>query len=433
SVINTPTTFYQVNRSRLVLAGSVGILLLGVIVVLSLNILRRRRAERALRKAEEHLRSSQKLEAIGLLAGGVAHDFNNVLQVIRGHAEFLHASVGDSPQLQDVEIIQDAAKRATQLTRQLLAFSRKQPLKRERVDPNLLVSEMVNMLRRLLGEHIDVQVMLLEESCRLIADKGQLEQVLLNLVLNARDAMPSGGRIHIKLHTTRINLTDANDQTDLGDGPFLVLTVSDNGCGMSPKVVARLFEPFFTTKDLGKGTGMGLAVAYGIVRQHGGTIRVYSEAERGSVFKVMLPFTGGIADQPPETPAGGLPRGGGTLLLAEDDAQVRGIGVRILNENGFRVLAAADGEEALQIIDRHHAEISLAILDLIMPKRNGREVFDFMQKHHPTIPVLFCSGYGAEMLPPETAPDAGRALINKPYSPRELLDQIHRLQKTTSN
>lgn len=432
SVINTPSTFYQVNRSRLILAGIVGLLLVGAIVILSLNILRRRRAERALRKAEEHLRSSQKLEAIGLLAGGVAHDFNNILQVIRGHAEFLRATVSGTPQLEDVEIIQDAAKRATQLTRQLLAFSRKQPLKRELVDPNALVSEMVSMLRRLLGEHIDVQVMLLEEACMLIADKSQLEQVLLNLVVNARDAMPTGGRIHIKLHTTRINPRDENDQAELGDGPYLILTVSDNGCGMPPKVVARLFEPFFTTKDLGKGTGMGLAVAYGIVRQHGGTIRVYSEVGSGSVFKVMLPISNGIADQPQETSEAVLTKGGGTILLAEDDAQVRGIAVRILNENGFRVLSAVDGEEALRLIDRHHAVISLAVLDLIMPRRNGREVFDYMQKHHPTIPVLFCSGYGAEMLPPESAPDAGRALINKPYSPRELLTQIHRLQKARS-
>ena len=263
----------------------------------------------------------------------------------------------------------------------------------------------------------------------LIADKSQLEQVLLNLVLNARDAMPGGGRIHIKLHTARANLTDENDQTELGDGPYLVLTVSDNGCGMSPKVITRLFEPFFTTKDLGKGTGMGLPVAYGIVRQHGGTIRVYSEVGNGSVFKVMLPITNGIADQPEETSMDALPRGSGTILLAEDDPQVRGIAVRILNENGFRVLAAIDGEEALRSIDRHHAEIDLAVLDLIMPKRNGREVFDYMQRHHPTIPVLFCSGYGADMLPSESAPDASRALINKPYSPHELLTHVHRVQK----
>ena len=430
SVINAPVTFYQVNRSRLIMAGVVVVLLIGVIILLSLNILRRRRAERALHKAEEQLRSSQKLEAIGLLAGGVAHDFNNILQIIQGHAEFLRMEVTPaSSQLENVDVIQSAAKRASQLTRQLLAFSRKQPLEREPIDPNALVAEMVTMLRRVLGEHIEVVVSPLPQPTTLVADKGQLEQVLLNLLLNSRDAMPCGGRIAVELKRTLLHATQHDGDTDLAAGSYLVLTVTDNGCGMPANVLARLFEPFFTTKALGKGTGMGLAVVYGIVRQHGGTVRGESEQGKGSTFTVMLPLTGSETASAPAPVAIEPPAGEGTILLAEDDAQVRGVAERVLGRNGFRVISAVDGHEAQILIEKHHVDIRLAVLDVIMPKRNGREVFEYIQAQHPTIPVLFCSGYGADMLPPESAPEAGRALLSKPYTPHQLLTHVHRLMK----
>ena len=430
-VINQPVTFYQVNRSRIILAAGLLLLLCAIIVVLSINILQRKRAEQALHRAEEQLRAAHKLEAIGLLAGGVAHDFNNILQVIRGHAGFLQESLVLSPsQLEDVEIVQKAAERATQLTRQLLAFSRKQPLNYINVDPNALVADMVKMLGRVLGEHIELKAVPLTKPATIVADQGQIEQVLLNLCVNARDSMPAGGRILIELSRTTLTATSLPDEQGLSPGPYLLIAVSDTGCGMPREVLARIFDPFFTTKGPGKGTGMGLAVVYGIVRQHGGTIHAYSEVGKGSVFKVLLPMTGHAPNPIVPLPKVDRSPKEGTILLAEDDPQVRSIAMKVLTRNGFQVLAAADGEEAIALIAQHHSRINLAILDVIMPKRNGRQVFDYIQAHHPNTPVLFCSGYSAEMLPPESAPDSSRALLNKPYLPDQLLHEVHRLLQT---
>ena len=429
-VINQPITFYQINRSRIILALAVVLLLCAIIAVLSANILMRKRAEQALHRAEEQLRAAHKLEAIGLLAGGVAHDFNNILQVIRGHAGFLQESLVHSPsQLEDVEIVQKAAERASQLTRQLLAFSRKQPLNYVNIDPNALVADMVKMLGRVLGEHIELKAVPLAEPETIVADQGQIEQVLLNLCVNARDSMPAGGRILIQLSQTTVTATNFPDEQGLAPGRYLLIAVSDTGCGMSREVLGRIFDPFFTTKGPGKGTGMGLAVVYGIVRQHGGTIHAYSEVGKGSVFKVLLPMTGRVANPAVSHPTIDRSAKEGTILLAEDDPQVRDIAVKILSRNGFKVLAAADGEEAMTLIAQHHNRLNLAILDVIMPKCNGRQVFDYIQANHPGIPILFCSGYSAEMLPPESAPDSSRALLNKPYLPDQLLNEVHRLLK----
>lgn len=428
AMINAPVTFYQINRSRIILTAAVVVVLCTTIVILSLNILWRRQAERALRRTEEQLRSAQKLEAIGLLAGGVAHDFNNVLQVIQGHAEFLRESVHSSVEArEDLRTIQKAAERASQLTRQLLLFSRRQSLNPAPVEANALVTELVKMLRRLLGEHIEVQIAPLPAPCTLLADKSQLEQVLLNLCVNARDAMPHGGRIRIELQRMDLGEGDARSYPELKPGSHLVLTVSDTGAGMPPEVRERLFEPFFTTKELGKGTGLGLSVVYGIVRQHEGAIRVYSEVGKGSVFKILLPLNDTTLLPASELPGEDVPRGEGFILLAEDDVEVRRTGTRILTDNGFRVLAVADGDEAEAVLARKHASIRLAILDVLMPKRNGRQVFETIHATYPNIRVLFCSGYSAEMLPPEIVPTAGFALINKPYSRRDLLTQVHRL------
>ena len=430
-VINQPVTFYQINRSRIILTVALLLLLSAIIVVLSANILLRKRAERALQQAEEKLRSAHKLEAIGLLAGGVAHDFNNILQVIRGHAGFLEESLGQMPaQRDDVEIIKKAAERATQLTRQLLAFSRKQPLKSEMIDPNALVADMVKMLGRVLGEHIELKAVPLAEPDTIVADRSQLEQVLLNLCVNARDAMPEGGRILIELNRTNLTEASMRNEQGLTAGPHLLITVSDTGCGMPREVLDRIFDPFFTTKDPGKGTGMGLSVVYGIVRQHGGTVHAYSEIGHGSVFKVLLPMSNRVADAVIPAPAVDRSPKTGTILLAEDDAQVKAIAVKVLTRNGFQVLAAADGEEAMALFAQHQAVIRLAILDVIMPRCNGRQVYEFIKSNHPGLPVLFCSGYSAEMLPPESAPDSGHALINKPYLPEQLLDEVHRLIKS---
>ena len=428
-VNNAPSSFLQVDRTIAIAAMIVFVVLCVIITALLLNILWRHRAERALRKAEEHLRASQKLEAVGLLAGGVAHDFNNILQVVRGHAGFLRESLakGRRQDLEDVQVIEDATERATQLTRQLLAFSRKQALNTGLVDPNALVSDMVKMLRRVLGEHIEIKLSLLAEPCSLTADKTQLEQVILNLCVNARDAMPSGGRIQIELGRVELGELDLHENSELRPGPHLVLTVSDTGTGMSADVKRRLFEPFFTTKPTGKGTGLGLAVVYGIVRQHDGAIRIYSEEGRGTVVRVTLPLRTAGGEAGMAAPTESVPAGDGVVLLAEDDDQVRKIAERVLTRNGFRVLAAADGQAAVDLIERHHGEIRLAVLDVLMPRLSGRQVFDRLRARHPHIPVLFCSGYSADMLPPEIAPGDGFALLNKPYTSSELLERIHQL------
>ena len=432
-VLNAPVTFYQVHRSQIFLAIGLVLVLCGIIVALSLNILWRHRAERALRHAEEHMRASQKLEAVGLLAGGVAHDFNNLLQVITAHASFVRDAPGlSAATTEDLAAITDATERAARLTQQLLAFSRKQSLRPEPLDPNALVGDMAKMMRRVLGDHIELTVTPLPEPCTCVADRGQLEQVLMNLCVNARDAMPAGGRIRIELERITLEAADQATYPELGPGPHLVLTVSDTGSGMPRDVLERMFEPFFTTKEHGKGTGLGLAVVYGIVRQHDGAIRVYSEVGRGTVFKILLPLkaTPSVAPAPPATAE--LPRGQGTLLLAEDDPQVRTVGARILTRNGFAVLSAADGEEAEALIAQHHDEIRLAVIDVLMPKRNGRQVYESLRARHPGIPVLFCSGYSAEMLPPEIAPTAGVALIRKPYTAEQLIVQVHRLLNAPS-
>ncbi len=282
------------------------------------------------------------------------------------------------------------------------------------------------MLRRVLGEHIELAVQPSPDPIPLVADKGQIEQVLLNLCLNARDAMPGGGRIEIRVGKRELRESDTG--MDVKPGDYLELTIRDTGDGMSSEVMAHLFEPFYTTKALGKGTGMGLAVVYGIVRQHGGDIRVQSKLGVGTEFVILLPLDREASSVPPAVfPAIDLPRGHGTLLYAEDDAEVRDIGVQILERAGYHVFSAADGLDAITVIDQHHAEIRLAILDVIMPRRNGREVYDHIKKHYPKIAVLFLSGYSADMLPPEIAPDVGTALLGKPYSDQELLRLVHRM------
>ncbi len=427
-VLNKPTHFYQIHRTPLLIAATVFLVLCGIITALLVNILLRRRAETALRRTEEQLRSAQKMEAIGRLAGGVAHDFNNILQVIRGHAGF----VQESPTLaaadrEDIQTILDASQRAAQLTRQLLVFSRKQTLNPEPLDPNVLIEDMAKMLRRVLGEHIELRVEPLPAQVIMLADKGQLEQVLLNLCLNARDAMTDRGRIEIALSQTTCTAADCEHSTDLKPGEYLVLKVTDNGSGMPREVLDRLFEPFFTTKAPGKGTGLGLSVVYGIVRQHGGAIRVYSEVGSGTVFRIMIPLVSTELEPATIATIEEYPRGHGTILLAEDDPHVREIGLRILSRSGFEVLPACDGAEAIDLIVRHQQSIRLAVLDVLMPQKSGREVHDFIKAHHPEIPVVFCSGYTAEMLPPGTAPDPGLTLINKPYAANELLSVVHRL------
>jgi PAS domain S-box-containing protein len=381
-------------------------------------------------KLEEQLRSSQKMEAIGSLAGGIAHDFNNILQVINGFTASMLEECGDhSPLKEDLQMVREAGNRAAQLTRQLLLFSRKQALNVQEVDPSEMVADLLKMVRRLIGEHIEIRLQPLKAPCRLMLDKGQMEQVLLNLCLNARDAMPEGGRIVIDLQRTRVESDDLQNWPELQPGDHLMLSVGDTGCGMRPEVVSRLFEPFFTTKPVGKGTGLGLSVVYGIIKQHHGAIRVYSEPGHGSEFKIYLPFNtaGNGAGSVGNEKAAVVSQGSGTILIAEDDPQVRLLARKILERNGFKILLAHDGEEALKLIDTHHSEIRLAMLDAMMPRLGGRAVYEEIRRRRLDLPVLFCSGYSAELLPEAMAPESGVALLNKPYRQEDLLQAIHRL------
>ena len=385
------------------------------------------------RRLEEQLHSSQKLEAVGLLAGGVAHDFNNILQIIQGHAALLVEDLAGTPHAEGMVEIRDAAERATQLTRQLLVFSRRQTMNWEVLDPSQLVADMLRMIRRLIGEHIEIRFNPLVEHLHLHADKGQLEQVILNLCVNARDAMPKGGRLSLDLSCLELGPDDCAAQGGLPAGTYIKLSVGDTGCGMTAEVQARIFEPFFTTKPVGQGTGLGLSVVYGIIKNHKGLVRVYSEPGHGTVFSVLLPVSreGPAAVQGADSAA--VAKGSGLVLLAEDDAPVQLLAIRTLTRGGYEVIAAPDGQAALELLGQHADRVRLVMLDVMMPKLSGRQVYEVLHRRHPRIPVLFCSGYSPEALPPEMAPAPGLALISKPYAGRDLLLTIERLLKDSAS
>ncbi|MBI5382889.1 MAG: PAS domain S-box protein [Opitutae bacterium] len=377
-------------------------------------------------KLEEQVRFSQKMEAIGLLAGGVAHDFNNLLQVIQGNTQLaLEVDTSETERHECLVQVRAASERAAQLTRQLLVFGRRQPLLTEEIDLNELVPEMLKMLRRLIGEHIHIDFTPGAQLGAIRANRGQLEQVLLNLCVNARDAMPQGGRLAIALDNVSFDADYCEAHVWARPGRFVHLSVTDTGCGMDPATVARVFDPFFSTKPKDKGTGLGLSVVYGIVQQHEGLIHIYSEPGVGTAFKIYLPVVAQQSSRK-ETPVAQAPmRGTGTILLVEDEAAVRQLGTRMLERLGYRVLTAADGREALEVFKQHADEISLLMLDAVMPHMGGRETYERIVAIRPGLPVLFCSGYSADVLQPGFALGPGMLMIQKPYAPDELARQIH--------
>jgi len=358
---------------------------------------------------------SQKMEAIGNLAGGIAHDFNNLLTAILGHAQYLAESVGTDQGLQeDVKAITEAAQRSASLTRQLLAFSRHQVLELGPVDLNRTVSEMHDLLLRLVPEHIDLQTQLAPTLPTALADRRQLEQVILNLVLNARDA----GSQTIVIATEGVS--DA-------DGEQAVLSVRDDGSGMAPETRARAFEPFFTTKGPGEGTGLGLSTVHGIVHQSGGRVELESEPGGGTLIRVLLPTVVGHELPPQEptvAPAVRPSERSATVLLVEDDPLVRSVARRTLERAGHRVLVADDGEAALELVGRH-GDIDLLVSDLVMPGIGGMELADRLERQHSELRVLFVSGYASEQ-PTDGSGLRGRAFLGKPFTPRELLAAIER-------
>jgi two-component system cell cycle sensor histidine kinase/response regulator CckA len=366
------------------------------------------------KQLEEQLRQSQKLEAIGQLAGGVAHDFNNLLTVIGGYSSMLLRKFRkDSPHRSGLEEIQKASDRASVLTRQLLAFSRKQMLRPKILDLNLVVTDMDKMARRLIGEDIDLLTITSPVLGRVKADPGQIEQVLLNLIVNARDAMPKGGKLTIEtrniVHSAEYGIRHAAQA-----GPYVMLAVSDTGCGIDPAIQPRVFEPFFTTKPSGKGTGLGLATVYGIVKQSGGNIWVYSEVGRGTTFKIYLPRVDDSEDEN-EAIAGAIPQGTELVLLVEDEEQVRKILHQILSELGYCVLAASNGQEALLISEDLERDINLMIIDVVMPHMSGRELAERVQLLWPTLPVIFMSGYTDDAIVRHGLLDEKLHFIQKPF------------------
>jgi PAS domain S-box-containing protein len=380
-------------------------------------------AEKA--RLEEQLRLGQRLEAVGRLAGGVAHDFNNLLSVISGNAGFaLEALAPTAPVRADVLEIQDAATRAAALTRQLLAFSRRQILQPRVISLNQTVSDLEKLLRRLLGEDIQIGVHLAEDLGSVQADPGQLEQVLVNLAVNARDAMPRGGRLLIETANVELDEHYADQHVTTQPGRFVQLSVSDTGTGMPPEVLEHVFEPFFTTKEQGKGTGLGLATVYGIVKQSGGNIWVYSEPGQGTTFKIYLPRVEAPAAVDAARPAAGVATGSETVLLVEDEEGVRRIAARILRSAGYQVLSAASGPEALAIVETHAGALDLLLTDVVMPRMSGRELADRLVALRPGLRVLFASGYTDEAIVHHGVLDPGTHFIGKPFSAAELTRKV---------
>ena len=387
------------------------------------DITEHRLTEKALRRTEEQLRQAHKMDAVGQLAGGIAHDFNNLLTAILGYAEILSDSLGPNhPQRDKAEQIARAGRTAASLTRQLLAFSRRQVLQPAVLDLNGVVSNVDKMLRRLIGEHIDLVIKLAADLPRIRVDAGQLEQVLLNLAVNARDAMRDGGRLIIE--TSAVDLGTEND-FDMPAGRCVMLRVRDTGCGMTPAVQAHLFEPFFTTKAPGKGTGLGLSTVYGIVKQSGGAISVETAPGKGATFVVVLPIAA-VADEtaPAAAAAKAAAPRSETVLLVEDEEQVRALAALSLQRAGYKVLEAQHPEEALEIAGRHAGPIHLILTDVVMPGMNGRVMVERLVPRHPEARILFMSGYTDDALAPHGVAPGDVAFLHKPFTPKELAERV---------
>ncbi len=388
------------------------------------DLTERKRAEEALRKAQEQFLHSQKMEALGRLAGGVAHDFNNLLTTIVGWSEVLLGRLSpDDPSRRPVEEVRRAGERASGLTRQLLAFSRRQALAPRIVDLNAIVADLVKMLGRLVGEDIELETVLAPGLGRVRADPGQIEQVIVNLAVNARDAMPGGGRLTIETAEVDLDASYAREHREVRPGRHVVLIVSDTGHGMDEATRARMFEPFFTTKAPGQGTGLGLSTVYGIVRQAGGHIFVYSEPGHGTTFRIYLPLVPGEAETPAVAPP--APRGGAeTVLLCEDDPAVRALMREVLAGHGYRVIEARDGAQAIELGRAHPAEIDLLVTDVVMPGTSGPAVARGCAAANPRLRVVYVSGYTEKWAMGTVGVDAGVAFLQKPFSPDALARKV---------
>jgi PAS domain S-box-containing protein len=380
------------------------------------------------KQLEAQLRQAQKMEAIGQLAGGIAHDFNNLLQVINGYTELtLEDAPCDPATREALTEIRRASDSATRLVRQLLAFSRRQVLKQESLEINEVVGGVMNMLHRVIGEHIRVVFLPGRHVEPIYADRGQMEQVLMNLSVNARDAMPNGGTLTIETGDAVLDKEFCHANNWAREGQYVLLSVSDNGCGMDPKTLSRIWEPFFTTKEVGKGTGLGLATVYGIVRQHDGMVHVYSEFGKGTVFKIYLPaLKNPMPLQSKKTDADTL-GGRETVLLAEDNEMVRNLTRNMLEQAGYTVLTARDGVEAVQLFEERGDTVDLALMDLVMPGMGGDAVYTQVRSRFPKVRFLFASGYSSGVVQNAVTLGDNFELIQKPFDRKDLLLRLRKL------
>ena len=378
---------------------------------------------------QEQLQQAQKMESIGRLAGGVAHDFNNMLSVILGFGEIIQRKLlpGD-PLKKNVEEILKAGRRSADLTRQLLAFSRRQTLQPEVLDLNKVVRNIEKMLRRLIGEDIELELSLSKDLDLVKVDSGQIEQVIVNLVVNARDAMPRGGRLLVETQQVELDETDARHHPDVAPGKYILLAISDTGCGMDKEVLAHIFDPFFTTKEKGKGTGLGLATVYGILKQSGGNIWTYSEPGKGSTFKIYLPVTG---DQPMantrEAAREELSGGGERILVVEDEEAVRGLVKEMLSKSGYEVTLAANGGEALLLVEENGLRPDLIVTDVVMPGMSGKVLVERLRRNQPGLKAIFMSGYTDNAIVHHGNLDRGTPFIQKPFTLREIAEKVRAL------
>jgi len=379
-------------------------------------------------KLENQLRQSQKFEAIGTLAGGIAHDFNNILTAILGFGEMVRDGMKTDDPLKDyVDLILASAQKASNLTRGLLVFSREEKLSFKPVNINDIISNLAHILSRIIGEDIDIRISLAPEALPVMADSGHMEQVLLNLAANARDAMPAGGSLSVETRLMEIDSDFARSGGVGNAGRYALITVSDTGTGMDERTRERIFEPFFTSKESGKGTGLGLSIVYGIIKQHNGQINVYSEPGKGTIFRIYLPLTGPAAREQGKPEVQAPSRGTETVLVAEDNETVRHVVRSILEKAGYTVIEADDGEDAINKFCANRDSIHVLLLDLVMPKKSGKEAFMEIKKISPGVRALFTSGYNEETVHKTGILDEDVEFISKPIVPAELLRKLKKV------
>ncbi|MCD4700566.1 MAG: response regulator, partial [Candidatus Aegiribacteria sp.] len=383
------------------------------------------------KRLEDQLHHAHKMEAVGQLAGGVAHDFNNLLQVINGYAEMALGNLDPSHPVHGfIEEIARAGNRAGVLVSQLLSFSHRQIINPVDLDLNETINRLLKMIRRVIGEHIELDFIPGKELGTVHADRGQMEQVLTNLCVNSRDAMPEGGTITIEIRNVLLNDEYIKTHSWARPGRYILLSVTDTGCGMDEDTMNSVFDPFFTTKEVGKGTGLGLSTIYGIVKQHDGQIQVYSEVGKGTMFSIYLPAVEHSTAEVSSSVDSPVPGGTETILVAEDDDMVRRLTVQTLERAGYTVLDARNGKEAVRLFETHADEIALAVLDVVMPGLSGKQVHDRIKEIRPDVRVLFSSGYSSSAIHTRFVLDKGLQLIQKPYSPDDLIRRVREVLDT---